>query len=61
MYDLNDPNLLKDKTYQIVIPGKNKVIDASHGPMMGNSYKVNQSFIDELTELVNCEAYAHSK
>ena len=58
VYSLDDPNLPKDKTYQQIIPGSRRVIDASHGPKLGTGHTINQSFIDER---LNVRAYACSK
>ena len=58
VYSLDDPNLPKDKTYQTIIPGTRRVIDASHGPKIGTGHTINQSFIDER---LNVRAYACSK
>jgi len=58
VYALDDPNLPKDKTYQQIIPGTKRVIDASHFPTLGTGYHINQTFIDAK---INVRAYACSK
>ena len=58
VYALDDPNLPKAKTYQQIIPGSRRVIDASHFPKLGTGYRINQSFNDNR---INVRAYACSK
>ena len=58
VYALDDPSLPKDKTYQQIIPGTKRVIDASHFPKLGTGYRINQTFIDAN---INVRAYACSK
>jgi len=58
VYSMDDPNLPKDKTYQQIIPGSRRVIDASHFPKLGTGYRINQSFNDNR---INVRAYACSK
>ena len=51
VFALDDPNLPKDNTYQMLIPGTNSVIDASHGAAIGTGDTVNECWNPELA---NC-------
>ena len=58
VFPIDDPDLPTDNTYQMLIPGTNTVIDASHGAAIGTGDTVNECWDPELA---NCRPAPYSE